>query len=222
MPSTDPVTTDSRRNDNSLRRRLRKSRPTTVTSNAADGALRHMLEPSHSVVLAGAAPTLLEGTVSDVGAFVDGLRAQIGLPKWFAAVIALASVIAVGVAVGPALLPSRPPCEVHPVVGRVVAGKTIPDGAVLVFHPIDRELPDRVLPRATVRADGTFAVSTFASSDGAPAAEYVVTIQWFRAGQDGAPGPNVMPQQYAAPDSSPLRVAVHAGQNELESFVIAR
>jgi len=222
MTSTDRSTTDTRRSDVSLRRRLRKSRPTTVTSGAAYDALRHMLEPNLRAASAGVVPTALEAAVADAGAMVDGLRAQFGLPRWFPGFVALALTVALCVAVAPSLLPSRPPCVVHPVVGRVVAGKVVPAGALLVFHPIDRELPDQVLPRATVGADGTFAVSTFSPTDGAPAAEYVVTIQWFRVGQDGVPGPNVLPRRYAAPDSSPLRVAVHAGHNELESLVIAR
>jgi hypothetical protein len=222
MTSTDRPKTYTLRSDVSLRRRLRKSRPTAVTSAAAYDALRHMLEPNLAAPSAGAAPTAFEAAVADAGAIVDGLRAQIGLPRWFPGVVALALTAALCVAVAPSLLPSRPPCAVHPVVGRVVAGKVAPAGALLVFHPIDRDLPDQVLPRATVGTDGTFAVSTFSPSDGAPAAEYVVTIQWFRVSRDGASGPNVLPPQYAAPDSSPLRVAIHAGRNELESFVIPR
>ena len=103
----------------------------------------------------------------------------------------------------------------HPVAGRADFGGKPPVGAHLVFHP-QPEKPDwGDLPSAVVKPDGSFSVSTYRDGDGAPAGEYVVTAQWFPVGQDGSVGVNALDRSFATPASSPLRVTVQAGGNEL-------
>jgi hypothetical protein len=210
----------------SIRRPARK--PATATATAASDALqdvlqRRALKRDGRAPRAEAAASAIEGSLSGVVAALDDVRAQAGIPKQVVGALAFAAV-AMGLLLtfGPLVFRAGPPCPVHPVVGRIAAGKVVPSGAQVVFHPVGRQLPDQAVPRATVRDDGAFLLSTFGAEDGAPEGDYVVTIQWFRIGKDGAPGPNVLPVRYARPDSSPLKVAVGAGRNELPAFEIAR
>jgi hypothetical protein len=203
-------------------------RPATETATAASDALqdvlqRRALKRDGRSSQAEAGPSATEGSLSSVVAVFDDLRAQTGIPKQLVGVLAGAAVAAgLLLTLGPLVFQAGPPCPVHPVVGRIAIGKLVPSGAQVVFHPVGRQLPDQAVPRATVRDDGAFLLSTFGAEDGAPEGDYVVTIQWFRIGKDGAPGPNVLPVRYARPDSSPLKVAVGAGRNELPAFELAR
>ncbi len=70
---------------------------------------------------------------------------------------------------------------------------------------------------AFTEGDGSFTLSTYTAQDGAPAGEYNVTVVWRRPLFDaaGRPGPNHLPDRYARPDASGLRVSVKEGPNEL-------
>jgi hypothetical protein len=70
---------------------------------------------------------------------------------------------------------------------------------------------------AMAEADGTFALSTYTANDGAPAGEYAVTVVWWKPLVDanGKPGPNLLPERYARPETTPLRATVKAGTNEV-------
>lgn len=226
MTSAEYSTTAAGTGRISIRRAARK--PTTATASAAADALqdvlqRRALKRDGRAPEAMSGPSTIEGAVSDVVTALDDLRAQAGIPKRLAGgLVAVAVTVALLVALGPWLFRAGPPCPVHPVLGRITVGSVVPSGAQVVFHPVGRQLPDQAVPRATVGADGAFLLSTFGTDDGAPEGDYVVTIQWFRIGKDGAPGPNVLPVRYARPDSSPLKVAVDAGRNELPVFAITR
>ena len=206
----------------SIRRAARS--PVTTTATAAFDAIqlflqRRALEREGRTVRAEAVQSALEGSLTAL----DDIRAKAGIPKQLAGAIVVAALVGgLLVALGRLNLYAGPPCPVHPVVGRITTGTWVPVGAQIVFHPVSRQLPDQAVPRATVRDDGAFWLSTFGSEDGAPEGDYVVTIQWFRIGEDGSPGPNILPARYARPDSSPLRVVVNVGRNELPPFVIAR
>jgi len=112
---------------------------------------------------------------------------------------------------------------VYPVGGQVFfQGKPTP-GALVLFQPVDD--PDPQVPRPHGRVDqgGHFILSTYRANDGAPAGEYVVTIDWRKdiPGQ-GRRGPNLMPPKYHTPKESPLRVTVRAETNHLAPFEIPR
>jgi hypothetical protein len=83
-----------------------------------------------------------------------------------------------------------------------------------------------VAPTGRVQPDGSFAISTYAEADGAPAGEYVLTVQWFKivaeAGGGGSGGPNVIPRKYSSPDSSPVKVSVASGPTHVPDIVIPR
>ena len=96
-----------------------------------------------------------------------------------------------------------------PVTGKVLVGQEPASGAFVVFHPIAGEKSTFDRPRAQVRPDGSFEVTTFLDGDGAPAGKYAVTVEWrklIRAGGEAVAGPNVVPDPYGNPTSTPLKV----------------
>ncbi|HEY7328334.1 MAG TPA: hypothetical protein VH592_11870 [Gemmataceae bacterium] len=106
---------------------------------------------------------------------------------------------------------------VQPVRGQIlVDGKPAAQAQVL-FHPADGAKEE---PHPTGQTDdqGYFDLTSYAKGDGAPEGNYVVTVTWFRVYQDVSREVvryNALPQRYAAPDSSQLRVTVAKGSNEL-------
>lgn len=107
--------------------------------------------------------------------------------------------------------------HVYPTQGVITyRGHAIP-GAFVALHP-KSPIPNAPNPRATVARDGTFALSTFDAADGAPAGEYVLTVQWYRpVNRNGelSPGPNVLPRQYETPRTSRLQVTVAQAETRL-------
>lgn len=102
-------------------------------------------------------------------------------------------------------------------------GKPVP-GAFIVLHPKGANSSDEVVrPRAQVKDDGTFELTSYETGDGAPAGDYVLTVQWHKFvkhGNDVAPGPNVLPRIYASPDKSPVTVKIAEGPNQLAPIVV--
>lgn len=107
--------------------------------------------------------------------------------------------------------------------GKLLVNDQPAPGAMLVFHPVGGAY-DAEHPTATVGPDGSFDLTTYVGKDGAPPGDYVVTAQWYLSSNKDAPGPwpNVLPDKYARPESSVLRVQIAAGLNELEPIVIRR
>jgi glycine/D-amino acid oxidase-like deaminating enzyme len=108
---------------------------------------------------------------------------------------------------------------VYPVRGQVfVQGKPAVQARV-TLHPVDPT--DTARPSAVVEEDGSFRFSTYLAFDGAPAGEYVVTVEWPSAArkQDELnAGLDLLQGRYSDPKKSPLRVRVREEQNELEPF----
>ncbi|HMC10171.1 MAG TPA: BON domain-containing protein [Pirellulaceae bacterium] len=98
-------------------------------------------------------------------------------------------------------------------------------GAFLALHPKANPRPDVPSSTATVRPDGSFAVTTYDAGDGVPEGDYVVTIQWRKAtksGGDFVTGPNLLPARYSRPETSDVVVHVAGGQNELPPITLKR
>jgi hypothetical protein len=112
---------------------------------------------------------------------------------------------------------------VFPVHGKLLVDNQPAPGALLVLHPVGGSY-DAERPVATVGPDGGFEVTTYVTKDGAPPGEYIVTAQWYLSANKEAPGPwpNVIPDKYARPESSDLRVRVAEGSNDLQPIVIKR
>jgi hypothetical protein len=110
---------------------------------------------------------------------------------------------------------------VHRVTGKLLLKDTCPEGAFVVLHPLSPLITTH--PQATVRADGSFEVSTYAEGDGAPAGDYLVSVVWHKAGlKDGKPVlcGNHLPARYSEPETSGWSVTVVPGVNELPTWRI--
>ena len=101
----------------------------------------------------------------------------------------------------------------YPVSTRITyQGKPIP-GAFVALHPKVPQ-PDVPTPRANIGSDGQLKVTTYDTADGAPAGEYVLTIEWYKPikqGGDVVAGPNIIPRKYASPKTSPVLIQVAEG-----------
>jgi hypothetical protein len=110
-----------------------------------------------------------------------------------------------------------------------VSGRVVMDGkplahAFVVFHPARAAASDDVRPRAHADAHGNFSLSTYDSADGAPAGEYRITVEKYKAPTESDKGPpvNLLPARYAKPDSSHLTARVEEGQNDLPPIQLKR
>jgi len=77
--------------------------------------------------------------------------------------------------------PIPPNAEVFPVGGSVRWKGQPAEHAKVYLYPVADPSPARWpngFPRATVKSDGSFAVSTFSRDDGAPRGKYVVLVSW--------------------------------------------
>lgn len=102
--------------------------------------------------------------------------------------------------------------EVFPVSGTVKVDGKAPEGARVVLSPVNPSGPDAITPNGAVKSDGSFTVTTYKAGDGAPPGEYVVTVVWFKYDESiQGTGPNVLPEQYASPKTSPIKATVAAG-----------
>ena len=103
--------------------------------------------------------------------------------------------------------------SVYSVRGQVFDGKNRPAvGALVIFHPVDRDDPEPTKPLAYVDDKGAFSLTTYESGDGAPEGEYVVTIEWrpksaspFAANKEGE---DRLHGRYSDPKTSNLRFKI--------------
>jgi hypothetical protein len=113
---------------------------------------------------------------------------------------------------------------VVPVTGTIKVGKEIPVGAQVILHAKGHTLPAGVSPTGRVAEDGTFKVSIYGAGEGVPAGDYVATVQWYKIvkGEGGGTisGPNVIPDKYGNPATSPLLVTVKNEPTELAPILI--
>ena len=116
--------------------------------------------------------------------------------------------------------PERTP--VFKTAGKITFNNQPLEGAFLVLHP-KTPAADAPRPTAHVKPDGTFEPTTFDTADGAPAGEYVVTIEWHKlvkSGGEWVQGPNLLPAKYSNPATSGIVVQVAESQNELPAIVL--
>ena len=113
---------------------------------------------------------------------------------------------------------------VYPVKGKVTVSGEVPLGALVVLYPTQKGAKE-LRPSGKVGADGSFTLTTYEADDGAPAGEYVATIQWnklVKRGNDYSAGPNAVPKQYGSQESSPWKVRVAETPNVLEPYAIGK
>ncbi|WP_068409224.1 hypothetical protein [Planctomyces sp. SH-PL62] len=121
----------------------------------------------------------------------------------------------------------RPEAPIFPAQGKVTFEGEPAAGAFVVFSPkaAPKSGQEGFTPRATVRADGTFSLTSATEGDGAPAGDYAVTVRWskpVKQGNELVAGPNVIPKAYADPATTPLQATIRESDNELEPFAITR
>lgn len=134
-------------------------------------------------------------------------------PQFALAVVLLA---AAGCGSGEKRLPT------FPAGGKVLVSGKPAAGAQVVFHPLNPTPADAPKPTATVKPDGSFALSTYTSGDGAPAGEYAVGVSWPSGGApiggDAESGPDRFGSRYADPQKSGLRARVNEAPTEIPPF----
>jgi hypothetical protein len=115
---------------------------------------------------------------------------------------------------------------VYKVSGKVLYQGKPAAGAQVILHPAaGSSMPSDLAASATVQEDGSFQIGAYEATDGAPAGQYVATVQWFKLIQtEGGTGkgPNVVPAKYAAPATSPLQVSVQSGPTDLQAWDVAQ
>jgi hypothetical protein len=128
----------------------------------------------------------------------------------------LASVMTLVAGCGEATVP------VFPVTGSVNFKGKPPGGALIVLSSTTGGA-EGFAPTATVKDDGSFAITSYQPGDGAPQGEYVATLQWFKVVNDAGgsgPGPNVLPKEYASAKSSPIKISVGSGPTQVPPIII--
>ena len=105
---------------------------------------------------------------------------------------------------------------VQPVRGRVYFNGVPAPGAFVVLHAVGKKVKRRLQSEALVEDDGSIHPSTYTAFDGVPAGEYVATVVWRKpAAAGGKPGPNRLPGRYADVKTSPLKVTIKEGANNV-------
>jgi hypothetical protein len=112
---------------------------------------------------------------------------------------------------------------VNPVTGKVLYRGEPAEGAQVTLVPLENSDPDARRPGAMVRSDGSFRLSTYASYDGALAGRYAVTILYRSPDKkvdDENMGPDLLKGRYADPGTTPLKIEISKGVNNLEPFML--
>jgi hypothetical protein len=103
-----------------------------------------------------------------------------------------------------------------------VSGKVTIDGeplvsAMVTFHP---EKPGNT-GQAASEPDGTYTLNTYGTKDGALVGKHTVTIERYLPPMPSQPGGKLpsskssVPKKYTRPDTSPLKVEVKSGTNNV-------
>ncbi len=107
-----------------------------------------------------------------------------------------------------------------PVAGSLTVSGQPAANAMIAFHPLDRAGSQTVLSVARTSPDGTYRLTTYEAGDGAPAGEYAVTVVWPDDSRQRDECEDVVTHdrfqgRYADPATSPWRVTVGRGTNEV-------
>jgi hypothetical protein len=115
---------------------------------------------------------------------------------------------------------------VFPASGKLVYDGGPLAGAYVVLHP-KRAADGRAAPRphAQAAADGSFALTSYESNDGAPAGDYTLTVELrslVNRGGDVTAGPNTLPAKYGRAETSPVTVQIAEQTNDLPEIHIRK
>lgn len=113
--------------------------------------------------------------------------------------------------------------KLYPVRGKVFCDGQPAEDAIVTLHALDASQPMKEVPSGRVKADGSFAIGTYEPEDGAPPGEYKVIIIWLppdalaRVSPTGKL-PNKLPDLYSDAKTTPLKVRVNEGSNDLPPY----
>jgi hypothetical protein len=135
------------------------------------------------------------------------------LSVWIRGSVLFTALIALAGCGSGSSLPAKP---VHPVRGKLLIAEKPPNGAFIVFIPVNEnpDAPD-ARPRATVGENGEFQLSTYGENDGAPVGEYTVAVTWPLDGRDYE---DKLQGRYRDPGQTKLKAFIKEGQNDLPTF----
>src|SRR5262245_58702808 len=104
-------------------------------------------------------------------------------------------------------------------------GRDLP-GAFVVLHPVGSIAPTDPRPYGVAGTDGVVELTTYQQGDGAPAGEYVATVEYREKprNDDDNPlqKPNLLNLRYSRPETSGLKLQIKEGLNELPPLKITR
>lgn len=185
--------------------------PATQTANAADEAIRQVLDRRRQRREDRKTGRNRPGALDGVTTALSDSMARFGFGPWLFRVVVLAGVTAVlGGAVWAIALSGTPR---HPIGGVVlVNGKPLAN-ALLVFHRQDESRP--LQREFTTGADGRFQ----ADEPGLPAGVYAVVVAPPPPARGKKPAANVIPKAYRDPATTPLRIDLCEAMPELRLLV---
>jgi hypothetical protein len=110
--------------------------------------------------------------------------------------------------------------KTYPVKGKLEVNGQPAGGVTLVFITDPPDETKTYIPMAVTESDGSFSVSTFRSKDGAPAANYKVSLFWpeWRKGFKIS-STDRLNKEFDG-NKTPLKATVEAKDNELPPFQI--
>ena len=105
----------------------------------------------------------------------------------------------------------------HPVEGKLlVDGQPLAGATVTLYTYNPKSERYNSVCDGRTDANGRFQVTTYFRFDGAPAGEYTVTvIKRDKPAAPGAAAKNLLPEKYSTPATTPLKVTVKEGANDL-------
>ncbi|MBA4186495.1 MAG: hypothetical protein C0467_00610 [Planctomycetaceae bacterium] len=111
----------------------------------------------------------------------------------------------------------------HPVAGTLKLDGEPVALATVTFHTLNAETK-KFSTICDGRTDelGRFQVTTYGKFDGAPAGEYVVSVRKLQKPTDGGAAKNVLPEQYATPGTTPLKVTIKDGTNDVPLLLLTK
>lgn len=115
--------------------------------------------------------------------------------------------------------------KVYPVRGKIAFEGQPIRGGFVVAHPKNLSQPSDVRATAQIQQDGSFELTTYDAGDGAPAGEYVLTVEWtpvHQVGGDYVRTQNVLPPKYSQPTTSDLVIQVAEGTADLPPLNLRR
>jgi hypothetical protein len=114
--------------------------------------------------------------------------------------------------------------QVFPVAGELFVDEQPAHEAFVYLHPVKADADHPMRPYGQVDKEGKFKIATYVSADGAPAGEYIVTIEWltFNALGNQWGEPDKLDGKYRDPATSEIRVTVKEGPTQLERISLTK